>query len=64
MVLPHERFQGVYVVRAKEDALATKNFCPGESVYGEKRISVDVLFCFSSDDFIVGCVISQWKDRI
>lgn len=54
--LPHERFQdrlanpskephrhpGVFVVRGgKEDGFATKNITPGESVYGEKRISVD-----------------------
>ena len=28
--------------RGKEDALVTKNMVPGESVYGEKRISVEV----------------------
>ena len=41
---------GVFIARGKEDALVTKNIVPGESVYGEKRISVDVrtcpLFCF------------------
>ena len=30
--------------RGKEDALVTKNMVPGESVYGEKRISVEVGF--------------------
>jgi rRNA 2'-O-methyltransferase fibrillarin len=29
------------VARGKEDALCTRNMTPGESVYGEKRISVD-----------------------
>lgn len=54
IVVPHERFPGLYLitklnnnltlgiflVKGKEDALATKNIVPGESVYGEKRISV------------------------
>jgi rRNA 2'-O-methyltransferase fibrillarin len=31
----------VFVAKGKEDALVTKNLVPGESVYGEKRISVD-----------------------
>lgn len=36
---PH-RHEGVFVARGKEDALATLNMVPGESVYGEKRMSV------------------------
>ncbi|KAM5384919.1 hypothetical protein ACJA88_002766 [Fusarium oxysporum] len=41
IVEPH-RHPGVFVVRGgKEDGLATRNTTPGESVYGEKRISVD-----------------------
>ncbi|EPZ35180.1 NAD(P)-binding domain-containing protein [Rozella allomycis CSF55] len=40
IVEPH-RHEGVYVARGKEDLLVTKNLVPGESVYGEKRISVD-----------------------
>lgn len=39
IVEPHERFPGVYIIRGKEDALATKNIVPGESVYNEKRVS-------------------------
>lgn len=27
-------------MKGKEDALATKNIVPGESIYGEKRVSV------------------------
>jgi rRNA 2'-O-methyltransferase fibrillarin len=38
-VEPH-RHAGVFVGRGKEDLLLTKNLTPGESVYGEKRISV------------------------
>jgi len=31
----------VFVARGKEDMLVTKNLKPGESVYGEKRISIE-----------------------
>lgn len=41
LVEPHPRFGGVFVARGKEDALVTKNLVPGESVYAEKRISVE-----------------------
>jgi len=40
VVEPH-RHEGVFIARGKEDALVTKNMAPGESVYGEKRISVE-----------------------
>jgi len=40
VVEPH-RHEGVFIAKGKEDALVTKNLVPGESVYGEKRISVD-----------------------
>jgi rRNA 2'-O-methyltransferase fibrillarin len=34
---------GVFIARGKDDdMLLTKNMVVGESVYGEKRISVDV----------------------
>lgn len=32
----------MFISRGKEDALVTKNMVVGESVYGEKRISVEV----------------------
>ena len=41
IVEPH-RHEGVFIARGKEDMLCTKNIVMGESVYGEKRISVDV----------------------
>lgn len=41
LVEPHQRLEGVFISRGKEDALVTKNLVPGDSVYGEKRISVD-----------------------
>ncbi|KAG0415769.1 hypothetical protein HPB47_007070, partial [Ixodes persulcatus] len=37
---PH-RHEGVFIARGKEDALVTKNLVVGESVYGEKRVSVE-----------------------
>ncbi|KAF2657589.1 Fibrillarin [Lophiostoma macrostomum CBS 122681] len=40
IIEPH-RHAGVFVARGgKEDLLVTKNLTPGESVYGEKRISI------------------------
>nr|XP_048277823.1 rRNA 2'-O-methyltransferase fibrillarin-like [Myodes glareolus] len=39
MVEPH-RHEGDFICRGKEDALVTKNLVPGESVYGEKRVSI------------------------
>ncbi|XP_041373019.1 rRNA 2'-O-methyltransferase fibrillarin-like [Gigantopelta aegis] len=40
VVEPH-RHEGVFIARGKEDALVTLNMVPGDSVYGEKRISVE-----------------------
>ncbi|KAJ1730995.1 Small subunit processome complex component [Coemansia biformis] len=40
IVEPH-RHEGIFIARGKEDLLVTKNLVPGESVYGEKRISVE-----------------------
>lgn len=42
-------FVGVFIARGKEDALVTKNIVPGETVYGEKKISVDVCADFNFD---------------
>ncbi len=44
VVEPHDRFKGVYILRGKDDALLTRNLVPGESVYNEKRMSVEVNF--------------------
>lgn len=40
IVEPH-RHPGIFIAKGKEQMLVTKNLVPGESVYGEKRISVD-----------------------
>jgi len=40
LIEPH-RHPGIFVARTtKEDVIVTKNFAPGESVYGEQRIEV------------------------
>ena len=39
-VQPHP-FDGVYIIKTTEDVLATKNMVPGESVYGEKKITIE-----------------------
>jgi len=41
VIIEQHRLEGVFVARGKEDALVTRNLVPGDSVYGEKRISVD-----------------------
>lgn len=41
MVIEPHRHGGVFIARGKEDALVTKNMVAGESVYGEKRITVE-----------------------
>merc|ERR1719272_2368252 len=41
LVEPHSRFQGVYIQRGINDTILTKNMVPGESVYNEKRVSVE-----------------------
>ena len=41
VVVEQHRHAGVFIARAKEDALCTLNSTPGKDVYGEKRISVD-----------------------
>lgn len=35
------RFAGIYIIKGKEDVLATLNSVPGESVYGEKRVALE-----------------------
>ena len=36
------RHDGVFIARGKEDVLVTRNLVPGESIYGEKRMEVEV----------------------
>lgn len=37
---PH-RHGGIFIAEGKEHLLVTKNIAPGDSVYGEKRISIE-----------------------
>jgi len=40
-ILEPHRHPGIFIAKAKESMLVTKNLAPGESVYGEKRISIE-----------------------
>jgi len=42
MIEPMPRHPGVFIAKGKEDALVTLNSVPGEAVYREKRIMVEV----------------------
>ncbi|KAJ3978007.1 Fibrillarin-domain-containing protein [Lentinula raphanica] len=41
VILEPHRHPGIFIAKGKESLLVTKNLVPGESVYGEKRISID-----------------------
>ena len=40
VVVPHLRHPGIFIVKGKQDVLATLNYVPGVAVYGEKRVDV------------------------
>jgi len=42
VLVERHRHEGIFISRGTEDALLTKNMVVGESVYGEKRIAVEV----------------------
>lgn len=42
MIVEPHRHPGVFIARGKEDALVTLSLIPGETVYGEKKIEVEV----------------------
>jgi len=41
IVKPHPRHESVFIAAGKDDSIVTLNLVPGESVYKEKRITVD-----------------------
>jgi rRNA 2'-O-methyltransferase fibrillarin len=41
VIVEQHRHEGVFIAKGKEDALVTRNMVPGESVYNEKRITVE-----------------------
>lgn len=41
MIIEPHKHEGIFIAKGKESMLVTKNLVPGESVYGEKRISID-----------------------
>lgn len=43
VIVEAHRHDGVFLAKGKgEDTIVTKNMVPGESVYGEKRVAVDI----------------------
>ena len=42
VIIEAHKHEGIFIAKGKESMLVTKNIVPGESVYGEKRISIDV----------------------
>jgi len=42
VIVELHRHEGVFIAKGKEDAIITKNLVPGEAVYNEKRISLQV----------------------
>ncbi|XBH84132.1 hypothetical protein VPH35_072392 [Triticum aestivum] len=54
VVVPHKH-DGVFITKAKEDPLCTKNMVAGESVYGKKSVSVQLFLpMFMSRSITVG----------
>lgn len=51
----------MFISKGKEDALVTKNLVPGETIYDEKRVSVQIFnlkdWCF----FMVFSLMDTWK---
>ena len=41
VVLEPHRHPGIFIAKGKEHLFVTKNLVPGDSVYGEKRISIE-----------------------
>jgi len=41
VILEPHRHPGIFVAKGKDSLLVTKNLVPGESVYGEKRITIE-----------------------
>src|SRR5690554_1022130 len=41
VVVERHRHEGVFLVKGKDNALATRNMDPGKSVYGEKRVAIE-----------------------
>lgn len=49
---------GVFIARGKEDALVTRNMVPGETVYGEKKVSVEIVSSLLAGIDLLRCVCS------
>lgn len=42
MIKPHSKYPGIFISHGRGDTLVTKSLAPGISVYGEKRVAVEV----------------------
>jgi fibrillarin-like rRNA methylase len=51
VIVEKHRHEGIFVAKGKEEALLTLNLVPGESVYGEKRIAIEVRFLGGGQEF-------------
>jgi rRNA 2'-O-methyltransferase fibrillarin len=60
VVVEQHRHAGIFIARGKEDALVTRNMAPGESVYGEKRISVEQVR-LTPGSFSTQVLASTWR---
>jgi len=40
-IVENHRFEGIFIARGKDDMIVTKNLTPGETVYGEKKVTVE-----------------------
>ena len=55
---------GVFIARGKEDALVTKNLVPGNTVYGEKKIQVEVWLMCCKICLTIDKKFSLWFNEI
>ena len=42
VVIEKHRHEGIFIVKGKDESIGTLNLVPGVSVYGEKRVSLEV----------------------
>ncbi|GMK59910.1 hypothetical protein CspeluHIS016_0901270 [Cutaneotrichosporon spelunceum] len=60
---PHKH-EGVYIAKGKEHLLVTRNLTPGESVYGEKRISVATMNADGEEEKVEYRVWNPFRSKL
>ncbi|BEJ16933.1 hypothetical protein CspHIS471_0603340 [Cutaneotrichosporon sp. HIS471] len=60
---PHKH-AGVYIAKGKEHLLVTRNLTPGESVYGEKRISVATMNADGEEEKVEYRVWNPFRSKL